>query len=120
MLFEAAFYCEIIRSAIGSVRAGQTEAALATGMKRWQVMRYIVLPQGLKVMTPLLLNQIIPVFLNQDARNLESLLSKSSPGSTPVAGTDYSQLAVTTHSVSMPSGSAPGPNRRGCHPPESS
>ena len=62
VLFEAAFYCEIIRSAIGSVRAGQTEAALATGMKRWQVMRYIVLPQGLKAMTPLLLNQIIIVF----------------------------------------------------------
>jgi len=40
----------------------QTEAALATGMKRWQVMRYIVLPQGLKAMTPLLLNQIIIVF----------------------------------------------------------
>jgi len=62
VLFEAAFYCEIIRSAIGSVRAGQTEAALATGMKRWQVMRYVVLPQGLKAMTPLLLNQIIIVF----------------------------------------------------------
>jgi len=62
VLFEAAFYCEIIRSAIGSVRAGQTEAALATGMKRWQVMRYIVLPQGLKAMTPLLLNHIIIVF----------------------------------------------------------
>ena len=62
VLFEAAFYCEIIRSVIGSVRAGQTEAALATGMKRWQVMRYIVLPQGLKAMTPLLLNQIIIVF----------------------------------------------------------
>ena len=62
VLFEAAFYCEIIRSAIGSVRAGQTEAALATGMKRWQAMRYIVLPQALRAMTPLLLNQIIIVF----------------------------------------------------------
>ena len=62
VLFEAAFYCEIIRSAIGSVPAGQTEAALATGMKRWQVMRYVVLPQGLKAMTPLLLNQVIIVF----------------------------------------------------------
>jgi glutamate/aspartate transport system ATP-binding protein len=35
-------------------------------MKRWQVMRYVVLPQGLKAMTPLLLNQIIIVF--QDTR----------------------------------------------------
>ncbi len=62
VLFEAAFYCEIVRSAIGSVRAGQTEAALATGMKPWQAMRYIVLPQGIRAMTPLLLNQVIIVF----------------------------------------------------------
>jgi glutamate/aspartate transport system permease protein len=62
VLFEAAFYCEIVRSAIGSVRAGQTEAALATGMKPWQAMRYIILPQGIRAMTPLLLNQIIIVF----------------------------------------------------------
>ncbi|MDQ6638700.1 MAG: amino acid ABC transporter permease [Pseudomonadota bacterium] len=62
VLFEAAFYCEIIRAGIGSVRAGQTEAALATGMRRWQVLRHVVLPQGLRAMTPLLLNQVIIVF----------------------------------------------------------
>jgi glutamate/aspartate transport system permease protein len=62
VLFEAAFYCEIIRAGIGSVRAGQTEAALATGMRRGQVLRLVVLPQALRAMTPLLLNQIIIVF----------------------------------------------------------
>jgi len=62
VLFEAAFYCEIVRSAIASVRPGQTEAALATGLRPSQVMRHIVMPQGLRAMTPLLLNQIIIVF----------------------------------------------------------
>jgi glutamate/aspartate transport system permease protein len=62
VLFEAAFYCEIIRAGIGSVRAGQTEAALATGMRRGQTLRLIVMPQALRAMTPLLLNQIIIVF----------------------------------------------------------
>jgi glutamate/aspartate transport system permease protein len=62
VLFEAAFYCEIIRAGIGSVRAGQTEAALATGMRCGQALRLIVLPQALRAMTPLLLNQIIIVF----------------------------------------------------------
>ncbi|MEO8281347.1 MAG: amino acid ABC transporter permease [Ideonella sp.] len=62
VLFEAAFYCEIIRAGMDSVRPGQTEAALATGMRRWQVTRLVVLPQGLRAMTPLLLNQIIIVF----------------------------------------------------------
>ncbi len=62
VLFEAAFYCEIIRAGINSVRAGQTEAALATGMRRSQVMRLIIMPQGLRAMTPLLFNQVIIVF----------------------------------------------------------
>jgi glutamate/aspartate transport system permease protein len=62
VLFEAAFYCEIIRAGIGSVRAGQTEAALATGMRRGQALRLVIMPQALRAMTPLLLNQIIIVF----------------------------------------------------------
>ncbi|MEA3090947.1 MAG: glutamate/aspartate transport system permease protein, partial [Caballeronia sp.] len=62
VLFEAAFYCEIIRAGIGSVRSGQTDAALATGMRRSQALRLVVMPQALRAMTPLLLNQVIIVF----------------------------------------------------------
>jgi glutamate/aspartate transport system permease protein len=62
VLFEAAFYCEIIRAGIGSIRSGQTDAALATGMRRSQALRLVVMPQALRAMTPLLLNQVIIVF----------------------------------------------------------
>ena len=62
VMFEAAFYCEIIRAGIGNVRQGQTEAGLATGLRRPQVMRHIVMPQALRAMTPLVLNQIVIVF----------------------------------------------------------
>lgn len=62
VLFEAAFYCEIIRAGMASVRPGQIEAAQATGMRPWQVMRLVILPQGVRAMTPLLLNQVIIVF----------------------------------------------------------
>lgn len=62
VLFEAAFYCEIIRAGINNVRRGQTEAALATGMRRSQALRLIVVPQALRAMTPVLLSQIIIVF----------------------------------------------------------
>jgi glutamate/aspartate transport system permease protein len=62
VLFEAAFYCEIIRAGINNIRAGQTEAGLATGMRRAQVLRLVVMPQALRAMVPLLLNQIIIVF----------------------------------------------------------
>jgi glutamate/aspartate transport system permease protein len=62
VLFEAAFYCEIVRAGIASVRAGQSDAGLATGLRRWQVMRLIVMPQALRAMGPLILNQIVIVF----------------------------------------------------------
>ena len=62
VLFEAAFYCEIIRAGIASVRSGQSQAALATGMRQAQVLRLVVAPQALRAMVPLLLNQIIIVF----------------------------------------------------------
>jgi glutamate/aspartate transport system permease protein len=62
VLFEAAFYCEIIRAGIASVGRDQVQAALATGLSRGQAMRLVVLPQATRAMIPLLLNQIILVF----------------------------------------------------------
>lgn len=62
VLFEAAFYCEIIRAGIGSVSIGQGFAASATGLRRWQAMRLVILPQALAAMVPLLLNQVIILF----------------------------------------------------------
>lgn len=62
VLFEAAFYCEIIRAGIESVSPGQTMAAAATGLRWSQILRLVILPQALTAMVPLLLNQIIILF----------------------------------------------------------
>lgn len=62
MLFEAAYYCEIIRAGISSVRRGQVEAGLAVGFSRLQTMRYVVLPQAFRNMVPVLLTQSIIMF----------------------------------------------------------
>lgn len=61
-LFEAAYYSEIIRAGISSVRRGQVAAALALGMTYSQSMRYIILPQAFRAMTPILLTQAIILF----------------------------------------------------------
>ena len=61
-LFEAAYYSEIIRAGISSVRSGQASAALALGMTRTQSMRYIILPQAFRAMVPILLTQAIILF----------------------------------------------------------
>ncbi len=61
-LFEAAYFCEIVRAGIGSVHTGQSNAAMALGMTYWQRMRFIILPQAFRTMVPLLLTQTIVLF----------------------------------------------------------
>lgn len=58
-LNEGAYMAEIVRAGLQSVGKGQWEAAHALGMRNWQVMRYIVLPQALRVVIPPTANQFI-------------------------------------------------------------
>jgi len=61
-IFEAAYFCEIVRAGIQSIPRGQTDAAKAIGMTYWQRMGYIVLPQAFRNMIPVLLTQTIILF----------------------------------------------------------
>ncbi|GIX28587.1 MAG: glutamate/aspartate transporter permease GltK [Burkholderiales bacterium] len=61
-LFEAAYYCEIIRAGIQSVPKGQVNAAYALGLSYGQAMRHVVLPQAFRNMVPILLTQGIILF----------------------------------------------------------
>lgn len=58
-LAESAYYCEIIRAGIGSIRRGQLSAAQALGLSRWQAMRHVILPQAFRNMAPSLVNQTV-------------------------------------------------------------
>ncbi len=62
ILFEAAFFCEIIRAGIQTVGRGQIFASLASGMTHGQTMRLIILPQAFKAMVPVMLTQAIILF----------------------------------------------------------
>jgi glutamate/aspartate transport system permease protein len=62
VLFEACYYCEIMRAGIQSIPAGQANAGYALGMNYWQVMGQVVLPQAFRNMTPVLLTQTIVLF----------------------------------------------------------
>jgi glutamate/aspartate transport system permease protein len=62
ILFEACYYCEIMRAGIQSIPSGQANAGYALGMNYWQVMGHIVLPQAFRNMTPVLLTQTIVLF----------------------------------------------------------
>jgi glutamate/aspartate transport system permease protein len=60
--FEAAFFCEIMRSGIQSIPRGQIHAGQAMGMTYSQNMRLIILPQAFRNMIPVLLTQTIILF----------------------------------------------------------
>ncbi|MBD9502788.1 amino acid ABC transporter permease [Pseudomonas sp. BGr12] len=62
MMFEAAYYCEIVRAGIQAIPKGQIGASYALGMTYGQSMRLIILPQAFRKMTPLLLQQSIILF----------------------------------------------------------
>src|SRR5262245_15358146 len=59
VIFEAAYFGEIVRAGIQSVPRGQVEAATALGFKGRQSMLYVVLPQALRNMLPSLVTQMI-------------------------------------------------------------
>ena len=62
VMFEAAYFCEIVRAGIQSIPKGQMAAAQALGMSYGQCMRLVILPQAFRKMTPLLLQQSIILF----------------------------------------------------------
>ena len=61
-LFEAAYFCEIMRAGIQSIPRGQVQAGQALGMSYATTMGYIILPQAFRNMVPVLLTQTIILF----------------------------------------------------------
>jgi glutamate/aspartate transport system permease protein len=62
IMFEAAYFCEIMRAGIQSIPRGQVHAASALGLTYAQSMAHIVLPQAFRNMLPVLLTQTIILF----------------------------------------------------------
>ena len=55
----AAYFAEIFRAGIQAIPKGQYEAAAALGLKHWQMMRYVIFPQVLRVVLPPISNETI-------------------------------------------------------------
>ena len=55
----AAYFAEIYRGGFGAIEEGQFEAASVLNLTRWQTLRYVVIPQVLKVVLPSMGNEVI-------------------------------------------------------------
>jgi glutamate/aspartate transport system permease protein len=62
IMFEAAYFCEIMRAGIQSIAKGQVHSAYALGLTDGQAMRHVILPQAFRNMIPILLTQTIILF----------------------------------------------------------
>jgi general L-amino acid transport system permease protein len=93
-LYTAGFIAEIVRGGILAVPKGQTEAGLAVGLRRSQVLRMIVLPQAFRVIVPPMGNQ----FLNL-AKNTSLGIAVGYAELVTVGRTLYNQTGATVQVI---------------------
>lgn len=58
-LYNGSVHAEIFRAGINAVPRGQSEAAYAIGLRKWQVMVYVLVPQAARAMLPSIISQLV-------------------------------------------------------------
>ncbi|MFI6089609.1 amino acid ABC transporter permease [Streptomyces sp. Je 1-332] len=58
-LYNGSVLAEVFRSGVNSVDRGQRESAYALGMRKTQVMSYVLVPQALRAMLPAIISQLV-------------------------------------------------------------
>lgn len=72
-LFEGAYIAEILRAGIQAIERGQWDAAEALGMRRWQALRHIIIPQAVARMVPPFCGQFISLIKDSSIVSLISI-----------------------------------------------
>lgn len=96
VLYTAAFVAEVVRAGIQSVSKGQTEAAVAIGLKPGQVLNLIILPQALRVIIPPLTSQMLNL-----TKNSSLAVAIGYPDFVSVAGTAINQTGQAIEGVML-------------------
>lgn len=78
--FSGAYIAEIVRAGIESIDRGQAEAALSTGLTRWQTMRYVIFPQAFRRIIPPVTGQFVSLIKDSSLLSVISVreLTKAS------------------------------------------
>ncbi|MCX7162278.1 MAG: amino acid ABC transporter permease [Rhodocyclales bacterium] len=86
VLFAAAYLSETIRGGLQAVPVGQRDAAAALGLRRWQAMRWIILPQALRAVIPSIMNSAVSIFKDTSLVTVVSLYELTGSLSLALAG----------------------------------
>lgn len=84
-LNSAGYVAEIVRGAVGSVEAGQTEAAKSIGLTRGRILVHVLLPQAIRPMTPALTNDLITLVKNTSLLSVISVYELTRSGQAIIA-----------------------------------
>jgi glutamate transport system permease protein len=93
-LYWAAFFCEVVRSGVRAVPAGQIEAGRALGLTFGQVLRLVVLPQAFRSMIQPLASLLIAVLLNSSLAAAVGVTEELT-GQTQLLDLQYAQPLAT-------------------------
>jgi len=64
ILYTSAYIAEVVKAGINSIPKGQFEAAKSLGMSKFQVMRFIIYPQAIRIIIPPLTSQFLNLIKN--------------------------------------------------------
>ena len=92
-LFEGAYIAEIIRAGIQSIKKGQWEASYALGLKKWQQMYYVILPQAMRRILPALAGQFISIIKDSSIASVISIQELTFQG-TQLMATTYFTIEI--------------------------
>ncbi len=96
----AASEAENYRAGIQSIPHGQTEAALALGMSRPQLLRHVVLPQALRVVIPPVTNDFIAMFKDSSIVSVITMVELTKVyGMLAMSTYDYIGLGLMTAGI---------------------
>jgi general L-amino acid transport system permease protein len=94
--YTGAFIAEIVRSGILAVSHGQTEAALSLGLRRSLVLRFVVLPQALRVIIPPTTSQYLNI-----TKNSSLAVAIGYPDIVSVANTTLNQTGQAIEGIAI-------------------
>jgi len=88
-LFSAAYMAEVIRGGLQAIPNGQFEAADSLGFNALQKMRFIILPQALRIVIPPIVGQFIGAFKSSSLVSIVGLFDLVGITKTVIANTDW-------------------------------
>jgi general L-amino acid transport system permease protein len=93
-LFSSAYLAEVIRGGLQAIPKGQIEAADSMGLKYWQSMRLIILPQAMKISIPGIVNTFIGLYKDTTLVIIIGLFDPLGMGRASLADTKWQGLST--------------------------